>query len=372
MSRFTLIAARVATDAVLAPGFVTVDDGVVVALGPGEPGPGAGRIEHVDGVILPAFVDQHVHGALGVDFVRATPDAAKRVADFHAAAGSTRLVASLATAPLPALKRALETLAPLVDDGVLAGLHLEGPYLSPVRRGAHDPALLRSPSVDELAALVDAGAGSLRLVTIAPELPGAMEVVAWLVAEGVTVALGHSDADFDTARRAVDVGATVATHLFNGMRPLGHREPGLVGAVLDDERVTLELILDGHHVAAPVASLVRRVAPGRLALVSDAMSATGLGDGEYEIAGSPVVVTDGVAMLADGSSLAGSTATVGDALLRLGAAGVTLPEAVAATSGAAARALGLPEGLALGSRADLVVVDAALRVTRTLRAGAWL
>ncbi|BDZ49787.1 N-acetylglucosamine-6-phosphate deacetylase [Frondihabitans sucicola] len=377
MTRFTLTADRVATaETVWSPGFVTVEGSTVVALGQGSPGLDAGATEHVSGAILPGFVDQHVHGALGVDFGRATPEEARRVAHFHAATGSTRLVASIATAPLPALEQALSTLAPLVDDGTLAGLHLEGPYLSAVRRGAHDPALLRQPSVAELAALLEAGAGSVRQVTIAPELPGALDAVAWLVSQGVTVALGHSDADFDTARRAIDLGATVATHLFNGMRPLGHREPGLVGAVLDDERVLLELILDGHHVASPVASLVRRVAPGRLALVSDAMSATGLGDGEYAIAGSPVVVTEGVAMLADGSSLAGSTATVADALVRLGAAGVTLPEAVAATSAAAVRTLGLAEGLAeglaAGSRADLVVVDDTLRARRVLRAGLWL
>lgn len=373
MTRFTLTADVVATaDTVWSPGFVTVEGTRIVALGGGWPGADAGPTERVAGTILPAFVDQHAHGALGIDFTRATPEEARLVTDFHAATGSTRLIASLATAPLDVLARALSTLAPLVDEGVLAGLHLEGPYLSVARRGAHDPRLLRKPSIAELAALVEAGAGSLRMVTIAPELPGALEAISWLVEQKITVALGHSDADFDVARRAIDAGATVATHLFNGMRPLGHREPGLVGAVLDDDRVLLELILDGHHVAAPVASLVRRVAPGRLALVSDAMSATGLGDGAYEIAGSPVLVTEGVAMLADGSSLAGSTATVADGLVRLGVAGVELSEVVSATSGSSARALGLPPGLAVGARADLVVVGAALDACRVLRAGAWL
>ena len=376
MTRFTLTAPRVATaDAVWEPGHVTVDGDTVAELGPGLPesGAGWGPVEQVDGTILPGFVDQHVHGALGLDFVHATPEEARRIADFHAEAGSTRVVASLATARLPELVKALQALAPLVDDGTLAGLHLEGPYLSPERRGAHDPALLRLPSLDELASLVEAGAGSLRMVTIAPELPGGLDAVSWLVSQGVTVALGHSDADFNTAERAIDLGSRVATHVFNGMRPLGHREPGLVGAVLDDERVVLELILDGHHVAPPVASLVRPLASGRLALVSDAMSATGLGDGDYEVAGSPVVVTGGIARLAGGSSLAGSTVTVADALVRLAAAGATLPEAVDATSAVAARALGLTTGLAVGSRADLVVADAAtLRVRRVLRAGRWL
>ncbi|MCU1528034.1 MAG: hypothetical protein JWP75_1797 [Frondihabitans sp.] len=370
MSRRILTADRVVTrDLDFSPGFVAVEGSVVVEVGPGLPP----AEEHLDGTVVPGFVDQHAHGALGFDFTSASAAEATRVVDFHAAHGTTRLVASIATAPLAALEAAISRLAPLVASGVLAGIHLEGPYLSAGRRGAHDPSLLRLPALDEVARVIDHGAGSVRMVTIAPELPGALDAISWLVSNRVTVALGHTDCTTDIALEAFARGATVATHLFNGMRPLHHREPGLVGAALTDERILLELILDGHHVAAPVADLVHRVAPTRLALVSDAMSATGLGDGSYEIAGSPVVVTSGVAMLADGSSLAGSTATVGDALVRLIAEhAVSLPEAVAATSASAASWLGLPAGLEPGSRADLVVLDADARVRRVMRAGCWL
>jgi N-acetylglucosamine-6-phosphate deacetylase len=376
------------------PGFIAVEGSQVVDVGPADMGPtdmgsaelgtaemdaAEGRAglppadEHLHGTVLPGFVDQHAHGALGIDFASASADEARLVADFHAARGSTRLVASLATAPLPVLEAAVERLAPLIAEGVLSGIHLEGPYLSPVRRGAHDPALLRLPDLDEVARLIERGDGAVRLVTIAPELPGALDAISWLVSQGVTVALGHSDCTFDTAREAFDRGATVATHLFNGMRPLHHREPGLVGAALDDDRILVELILDGHHVVAPAADLVHRIAPSRLALVSDAMSATGLGDGSYGIGGSPVIVAGGVAMLADGSSLAGSTATVGDALVRLVAEhDVPRDEMVSATSSASATWLGLPAGLERGSRADLVVVDDGARVLRVLRAGRWL
>jgi N-acetylglucosamine-6-phosphate deacetylase len=377
---------RVVTPAsVLSPGFVVVLDGLIDFVGAVlPPGFDAAEVEHVTGTALPGFVDQHVHGALGIDFGSATAADALRVVDYHAARGSTSLVASVATAPLSALEQALDTLAPLVGFGHLAGIHLEGPFLSAARRGAHDASLLVPPTVEALSRLVDAAAGSLRMVTLAPELPGGLDAVSWLVERGITVALGHSDCDAATATAAFDRGATVVTHLFNGMRPLHHREPGLVGAALDDDRVSVELILDGHHVAGSVAALVRRLAPDRLVLVSDAMSATGLGDGSYAIAGSAVTVTDGVAMLADGSSLAGSTATVGDALVRLAelstarsAGAASAPsiavEAAAVTSGSASRGLGLVPPLSPGAPADLVIVDnQTFGVERVLRRGTWL
>jgi N-acetylglucosamine-6-phosphate deacetylase len=357
--------------------WLVVEDGRVVRAGSADALPADADsvpVERIPGTVVPGFVDQHVHGALGQDFGSVDRDGAREIAAHHHRAGSTRLVASIATAALPDLERALRTLAPLVADGTLAGLHLEGPWLSPARRGAHRASLLRAPAASDVAALRDAGGTALRMVTLAPELVGAREAIAALVAAGVTVALGHSDCTAAEAHAAVDAGARVATHVFNGMRPLHHREPGLAGAALADDRVAVELILDGQHVARDAAEIVRRSAAGRLVLVSDAMAATGWTDGAYEIAGSAVVVADGVARLADGTSLAGSTGTVAQGFARLVREhGVPLPEAVTASSAASARVLGLPGvGLDAGDRADLVVLDADHRVTRVMRAGAWL
>jgi N-acetylglucosamine-6-phosphate deacetylase len=350
------------------PGWLAVEDGTVIARQSGlAPDP-----HRQLGTVVPGFVDIHSHGALGHDAGSADAPALTAVADFHARRGTTSLVASVATAPLDALEAAVRSLRPHVESGMFAGIHLEGPYLSPERRGAHNPALLRDPALAEVRSLVAAGAGAVRMVTIAPELPGAEECIRWLAANGVTVAIGHSDADAATASAAFGWGASVVTHLFNGMRPLHHREPGIIGAALVDDRVVVELILDGQHVRAEAAEIVRRSAPGRLALVSDSMAAAGLGDGDYDLAGSAVRVRDGVATLVHGDSLAGSTATVSVGFRTLVTAGVPLVDAVAITSATPSRALGLPDPLAVGSRADLLEIDDDGAVQRVMRRGEWL
>ncbi|ROS52674.1 N-acetylglucosamine-6-phosphate deacetylase [Frigoribacterium sp. PhB24] len=359
------------------PGWLALGDGLVVDVGDG-PAPTGDLVrlplERLQGVVVPGFVDQHVHGALGVDFGGADEAGARRAAAHHQRAGSTRLVASVATASSEATVRALGVLAPLVEEGVLDGVHLEGPWLSVERRGAHDPGLLRSPEPAEVEALLEAARGTVRLVTIAPELPGAVDAIRLLVDRGVVVALGHSDCTAAEAHAAADAGATVVTHVYNGMRPLHHREPGLAGAALTDDRLAVELILDGQHVSRDAVEIARRASSGRLVLVSDAMAATGWSDGRYSIAGSEVVVEHGVAMLADGSSLAGSTGTVGAGVTRLVREhGVSLPEAVRASSATAAASLGLAgAGLGRGDRADLVVLDDQGRVGRVMRGGHWL
>lgn len=302
-------------------------------------------------LVVPGFVDLHVHGALGHDFASCSADQARAAVAHHAGRGTTTMVASIATGTPDATVAALRRLGPLVDEGVLAGLHLEGPWLSPARRGAHAAELLHAPTPAEVDTYLDAAAGTLRIVTIAPELPGALDAVARLTGAGVVVAIGHTDADADTVTRAVDAGARLVTHVFNGMPPLHHRAPGPVGVALTDPRLHVEAIVDGHHLDDVTVDLVRRSTGGRMVLVSDAMAATGCDDGRYRIAGSDVVVSDGVAMLADGSSLAGSTSTVLDGFLRLLAAGTSLDEAVAASSGRALALLGLPP------RPDRIVVD---------------
>ena len=351
------------------PGWLEIENGIVVARGPGAR---TGAFA----TVIPGFVDMHAHGALGHDVGSTDAAGLADVIGYHAARGTTSLVASLATAPLDELTAAVARLRPFVENGDLVGIHLEGPYLSPLRRGAHNPELLRAPALGEIRALVEAGGGAVRMITIAPELDGAEESIRWLVAHGVVVALGHSDADAATARNAFGWGATVVTHLFNGMRPLHHRDPGLIAAALLDERVTVELILDGHHVAPEAASIVRREAQGRLALISDSMSATGCGDGDYDLAGSAVRVSGGIATLIDGDSLAGSTATVSTGFAILASLGTTLPEAVEITSTTPARALGLRVPLAVGGPANLLVVDLLVAdrpaVTAVMRRGEWL
>jgi N-acetylglucosamine-6-phosphate deacetylase len=305
----------------------------------------------VTDVLVPGFVDLHAHGALGHDFATCTADDARAAVAHHAARGTTTMIASIATGTPDDTVAALRRLGPLVTEGVLAGLHLEGPWLSPARRGAHAAELLHAPTPAEVDRSLDAAAGALRIVTLAPELPGALDAVARLTAAGVVVAIGHTDADADTVTGAVDAGARLVTHVFNGMPPLHHRAPGPVGVALTDPRLHVEAIVDGHHLDDVTVDLVRRSTGDRMVLVSDAMAATGCADGPYRIAGSDVVVSDGVAMLADGSSLAGSTSTVLDGFLRLLATGTSLAEAVDASSGRALALLGLP------ATPDRIVVD---------------
>ncbi|MGN6744217.1 MAG: N-acetylglucosamine-6-phosphate deacetylase, partial [Amnibacterium sp.] len=226
-----------------APAWIEVTGDTVSAAGHGERSGG----EHVEGVLVPGFVDGHLHGALGHDFSSASLDEARIAAAFHHRSGSTSLVASIATAPLPAMVRQAALLAELVDDGTFAGLHLEGPFLSVERRGAHNPALLRAPDLDEADRLLEAGRGTIRLVTVAPELPGAEALIRRFVDAGVTVAIGHSACDAATAVAALDWGARMVTHTINGMPPIIGRAPGLAAVALADPRAHLEFNDDGQH-----------------------------------------------------------------------------------------------------------------------------
>ncbi len=258
------------------------------------------------------------------------------------------------------------------EDPTVLGAHLEGPFLAATRCGAHDPAYLRAPTLPDVRRLLDAARGTLRQVTLAPELPGALEAIPVLVGAGVTVAVGHTEADLDLARRAFDAGARLLTHAFNAMPPLHHRAPGPVGAALADDRVTLELVLDGHHVHPTVAVLLFAGAPGRVALITDAMAAAGAGDGEYRLGALDVVVREGRATLGNDGPLAGSALTQDAALRSAIAAGLTPVEAVTALTATPARALGLDDRLgriAPGFAADVVVLDEDWTVRHVWAAG---
>lgn len=314
----------------------------------------------IENTLIPGFIDIHCHGGGGKYFSAEEDSGIQRVINLHATHGTTSMLASLVTEPIPILKKQIKKLVPFAETGAICGIHLEGPYLSPVRCGAHEPSLLLVPTITELAELLDMGAGHIRMVTIAPELPNAIEVIEFLVRQGVVVALGHSNADFETTKRAIEAGASVTTHFYNGLPTIDHHNANITLAALLDERLSLELILDGHHVNAPAAELMFIAAPNRVALVTDAMSAAGSDDGHYMIGSLAVVVREGVARLESNRSLAGSTLTMDRAFLNLcKLPGMSIIDAVAASSLLPAQLLGLTDRgeIAIGKRADLLEVS---------------
>ena len=261
--------------------------------------------------VVPGFVDTHVHGGGGANFSTASTDDTSTAVELHRRHGTTTLVASLVTAGPAELLRQVTGLADDVRGGLLAGIHLEGPWLSTKRCGAHQPSLMRDPDPTEIDRVLDAGAGAIRMVTLAPERDGALAAIERIVDGGVVAAVGHTEATYEQTRVAIAAGATVGTHLFNAMRPINTREPGPVIALLEDARVTVELITDGVHVDP---ALYRHVAhsagPDRVSLITDAMAATGMADGVYHLGPVAVDVVDGVARVAGTDTIAGSTATM--------------------------------------------------------------
>ncbi|MGY1703501.1 N-acetylglucosamine-6-phosphate deacetylase [Geodermatophilus sp. SYSU D00697] len=363
----------VTPERVLAGGWVHVVGDRLAALGTG-PAPAAERVVDCAGhTLVPGFVDVHQHGSGGASY-DGGPAAARRALVASRAAGTTTVVASLVSLRPPDLDRALDGLAGLVEEGELAGVHLEGPWLAPSRRGAHDPAALRPPSAEELVRVLSRGI--VRVVTLAPELPGALDAVAALADAGVVVAVGHTEASYDVVRAAVDAGARMATHLLNAMPAPAGRDPGAVLALLEDPRVTVELITDGVHLhPAWERHVLGAAGPGRVALVTDATAAAGMPDGRHDLGGLAVTVAGGTARLADGGALAGGTATSA-ALFRRAVTdlGLSLVDGARVTATTPAAALGLSEVGALGAgrRADVVLLDRSLEVRGVLRAGAWV
>jgi N-acetylglucosamine-6-phosphate deacetylase len=310
----------------------------------------------IDGVLIPGFVDIHCHGGGGKYFSATTPGEIHSVIETHRGHGTTTLFASLVSEPIETLMAQIQRLRPFVESGQIAGIHLEGPYLSHAKCGAHDPQLLLNPDLAEIKDLLQIAVGSISMITIAPELPGAIDAIKHLTAAGVTVALGHTDGNFGNAAAGTNAGATVVTHFMNAMDK-GLNEHSFASFVIADERLTVELILDGHHVSFKTAKEIYAAVGDRLIFVSDAMAAAGAIDGDYTIGKLPVNVKDNVARLESNGSLAGSTLTM-DVIFQnsIQELGLSIPEAVAATSTRAAQRMGLSDRgeIAVGKRADLL------------------
>jgi N-acetylglucosamine-6-phosphate deacetylase len=372
-----IIAGRVVTAHEVVPGWVETSGDRVAAVGAG--GPPGGSAGGRDWMIVPGFIDVHVHGGGGHTFTTGDPDEITAGVAFHLTRGTTTTLLSLVTAPLDELEAATQRIAEFVGAAEpalrrhIAGIHLEGPFLSTARCGAQNPEFMCDPDPDVVDGLVAAGGGLLRMITLAPERAGAVAAVERLVEAGVLAAIGHSDATFEQAAAAIAAGASVATHLGNAMSPLHHRDPGMVGACLAAAEVCCELIVDGHHLHP---GFVRLAAGSKGAdgfvLITDAIAAAGAGDGRYQLGRFDVDVRDGVATLAGGGSLAGSTLTMDAAWRNAVAAGVDEVTASRAASHNPARLLGI-DGyvgtLERGKRADIVVLDAAGEVRTVIAAG---
>ncbi|MFF1420765.1 N-acetylglucosamine-6-phosphate deacetylase [Streptomyces sp. NPDC058280] len=327
--------------------------------------------------LVPGFVDMHNHGGGGASFTSGSVDEVLKGIRTHREHGTTTLVASGVTGEMDFLAQRAGILSELVEQGELAGIHFEGPFISPCRKGAHSESLLRDPDPAEVRKLLDAARGTAKMVTLATELPGGIESVRLLAEHGVIAAIGHTDATYEQTVEAIDAGATVATHLFNAMPPLGHRAPGPIAALLEDERVTVELINDGTHLHPAALELAfHRAGAGRVAFITDAMDAAGFGDGKYQLGPLAVEVKDGVARLVEGGSIAGSTLTLDTAFKRAATVDrLPVEDIVQAISANPAKLLGVYDkvgSLEPGKDADLVVLAADFSVAGVLHKGEWV
>ncbi len=347
-------------DGAFLPGDVEIVDGRIAAIGLASPD---GR-----GFAVPGFVDLQVNGFAGVDFLAADAAAFARASDALLETGVTGYLPTLITSTEENVVAALREVPPATNGARILGVHLEGPFLSPARLGTHPAAARRDPDPALLERLL--AAGPVRLVTLAPELPGAFELIDLLLLRGVAVSFGHTDAGGEEAHAAFDRGVHTVTHLFNAMRPFGHRDPGIAGAALTRPDVVVQIIVDGVHLAPDTVRLVWEAAAGRVALVTDAVAAAGAGEGEFTLGDLSLVVRGGAVRSGDGV-LAGSVLTMIEAVRNLHELGVPLEQALEAASVVPASVLGLTDAgrIEVGRRADLLVIDAELELERVLVGG---
>ena len=366
-----------------------VEDGKIIGLGPRDEVRVPADAVHYpagDKIVVPGFVDIHVHGAGGHDVMEANARALDRITSTLARYGTTSILATTVTAPVEETCHSLQGIARYIRNhekmgestrpaAEILGIHLEGPFINKARRGVHPPDAIARPSAEALAQFREAADGLVKILTIAPELPGALELIASAVAEGVVVAVGHTDADYEQTRAAFSAGARHAVHFFNAMRPFTHRDPGVIGAVLTEPEMTAEVIADGVHVSGPaIQVLIGTKGFHTVLLASDGTSATGMPDGNYRLGTMEVSVKGGVCRNSEGK-LAGSTLTLDRALRYLVELGVPFIEAVRMATVLPARRIGLAgkKGiLAVGADADLVVLTQDLRVDAVMTRGVGL
>lgn len=351
-----LIAAQAVIDGqLLSEVSIEISHGVITAIGTNKP---ADR--RIEGVLIPGFVDIHCHGGGGHYFSDPSDAGIEKAIQAHTSHGTTSILASLVSEPIDNLLAQIKRLNPFINKSALRGIHLEGPYLAHSHCGAHDPALLRQPTIEELKKLIDASGNMIKMVTIAPELDGAIQVIEFLSGEGIIAALGHTGADAKVAHEAINAGATLITHFNNGMPKLNTGE-NINSVALTDQNIELELILDGHHINDADVATILKSAKNRVFAITDAMAAAGQPDGPYTIGKLGVTVKDSVARLDTNGALAGSTLTMDVAFLNLiNKFGFSIPEAVAATSTRAAGKAGLHDAgsISVGKKADFVELSA--------------
>jgi N-acetylglucosamine-6-phosphate deacetylase len=358
-------------------GWLLARDGRVAALGKGSPPVGldAERVDLRGHTLVPGLIDLHVHGALGHDATDATPDGLREMARFYARHGVTGFMATTVTAAPERIMTALETIAGVMEEGsggaAILGAHVEGPFLDEGKRGAQDGVHIRRADPEEYRAFF--GTRIVRLITVAPEYAENQELIRYAASHGAIASIGHTRASYEQVRRAVELGATQVCHVFNGMVPLHHREPGALGAALTSDELRCELIADGVHIHPAVLKLaVRAKGVERIVLITDAMRGAGMPDGTYNLGDVTVTVEEGIARTAEGA-LAGSTLTLERAVANImAAADLSLDQALSMATVNPARALGLQGrkgSIAVGKDADLVVLDDDLQVQRTLVAG---
>jgi N-acetylglucosamine-6-phosphate deacetylase len=363
--------------AVLEPGYVVTAGGLITEVGQGRP-PGSPDVELASGVLVPGLVDLQVNGYFGVEMQAADPDGWAAVVEQLPGTGCTAFLPTFITAPVKRLATALGFVAENLPErrwrgARVLGVHLEGPFISPRRRGAHNPDWIVPPSPGALDELLAAGAGLVRLVTLAPEVDGGLAAVGQLASAGVVVSVGHSNATGAQVAAAAGAGARMVTHLFNAQPAIKSREPGVAGQALADPRLTSGLIMDTHHVATANCTLAFAAAPGRVCLVTDAAACAGMPPGRYLLGGQPVdLPAGGGAPVRPGGTLAGSALRMDQAVGDAVAVGLGLPEAVAAASRIPADLIGRPDlgRLAAGAVADLAWLGDDLRTRATWVNGA--
>jgi N-acetylglucosamine-6-phosphate deacetylase len=345
---------------------ISIENGKVTDLAQGDGSPV--DIDASDKIAVPGFIDIHLHGGLGHEVMDGTVEAIRAISGHLAANGVTSWLPSALTCPWYQIRTAVAATAQVMREGSggseVLGAHLEGPFLNPIRTGAQPPDFLRSPAPGEIQRELGDLLSAVRYVAVAAELPGALDVIRELCSLGIKVSIGHTEASYEQARAAFDAGATGLTHIYNAMRPLHHREPGVLGAALLDDRVTAELIWDNFHVHQAAARVAVKVkGPEKVALISDAVSAAGLSDGKYFLGGQKIIVENGLARLTSGT-IAGSTMTL-DQVVRNAAEYFPLQDAVKMATIAPARAIGVQDTkgtIASGRDADIVLLDKNLRV----------